>query len=113
MCFSGGVTGKQQRLSDPIGPYRGTYRIVFRVLQPLLEASKFVVLLLVGALRAALGTAQFHNTESRSASAVPSVYERTASERVLLCSVFCYDVWSASCNWACNQWKPICIKLKT
>ena len=26
----------QQRLSDLIGPYRGTYRVVYRVLQPLL-----------------------------------------------------------------------------
>ena len=28
--------GYLQRLSDLIGPYRGTYRIVYRVLQPLL-----------------------------------------------------------------------------
>ena len=51
MCFHGGVIFKQQRLSDLIGPYRGTYRIVYRVLQPLLEASKFVFLLLVGELQ--------------------------------------------------------------
>ena len=29
----------QQRLSDLIGPYSGTYRIVYRVLQPLLVAT--------------------------------------------------------------------------
>ena len=35
--------------------------------------SKFVVLLLVGAVRAALGTAEFHNTESRSGSGAKCV----------------------------------------
>ena len=30
-----------QRLSDLIGPYRGTYRIVYRVLQPLLDQFVF------------------------------------------------------------------------
>ena len=32
----GFLVSSQQRLSDLIGPYRGTYRIVYRVLQPLL-----------------------------------------------------------------------------